>query len=64
MKTYQQIKSLECETFLISLNELAEKENSEVAERKSKVQGNYKGLLYWTCINFFRSRIADIYSLR
>ena len=32
------MKSLECEMSLISLKELAEKINSEVADRKSKVQ--------------------------
>jgi hypothetical protein len=34
MKTYQQIKSLECEASLINSKELAEKENGEVTDKK------------------------------
>ena len=52
MKTHQQIKSLECEMSLINLKELAENENSEVADRKSKVQGNCKGFV-----------VLDVYQL-
>ena len=63
MKTHQQIKSLECKTSLIKLKELAEK-NSEVTDRKINCKGIVKDLLYWMCINFFRSRTTDIYSLR
>ena len=55
MKTHQQIKSLECETSLINLKELAKKENNEVADRKVKCNGIIKGLLYCIRINFFRS---------
>ena len=61
MKTHQQIKSLECETSLINLKELAEEENSEVADRNVNCKEILNGLLYWMCINFFRSRTTDIY---
>ena len=64
MKTHQQIKSLECEMSLINLKELAEKENSEVADRKINCKEIVKDLLYWMYINFFQSRTTDIYSLR
>ena len=44
MKTYQQIKTLECEVSLINSKELAEKENSEVADKESKLRENCKVL--------------------
>ena len=56
MKTHQQIKSLECEAFFINLKELVEKKKKKrkgAKSPKSKVQENYKELLYWMCINFF-----------
>ena len=53
MKTHQQIKSFEYETALINLKELAEKENSEVADRKINCKEIVKDLLYWMYINFF-----------
>ena len=52
MKTYQQIKSLECEASLINSKELAEKENSEVAD--SKVNCKKKvGFVDWSCDKSF-----------
>ena len=50
MKAYQQTKSLECETSLISSKEVAEKGVTKLPKRKTKVAGNCKGLLYWMCI--------------
>ena len=47
---------------MINLKELAEK-NSEVADRKINCKKIVKGLFYWMCIKFFRSRTTDIYSL-
>ena len=51
-KTYQQIKSLECEASLINSKELTEKENSEVADRnvncKEKVE-----FVDWSCDKTF-----------
>jgi hypothetical protein len=44
--------SLECEASLINSKEFAGKENSEVANKKSKLQEKSKGLLYWMCISF------------
>ena len=63
MKTHQQIKSLECEASLINLKELVEKKRKE-AKLPKKCKGIVKCLLYWMCINFFRSLTTDIYSLR
>ena len=48
---------------MINSKELAEKENSEVADKKSKLQGKSKELLYWMCISFFRPRKVTIYNL-
>jgi len=52
MKTYQQIKSHECEASLINLNELSEKENSEAADRKVNCKEKV-GFVDWSCDKTF-----------
>ena len=61
MKTHQQTKSLECEASLISLKELVETEKKRRSRRKGAKE--FKLLLYWMCIKFFRSLTTHIYSL-
>ena len=52
MKTHQQIKSLECEASWINSKELTEKENSEVADKESKLRENCKAL-FIECVSTF-----------
>ena len=59
MKTHQQIKSLECETSLINLKELAEKENSEVADRKVNCKEIVKGCCIG-CVSTFSGPVQLI----
>ena len=60
MKTHQQIKSLEYETSSIDLKELAEKENSEVADKESKLRENCKVLFIW-CISTFSGPVQLLF---
>ena len=52
MKTYQQNKSLECETSSINSKEHAEKENGEVADKKVNYERIVK-LCFFGCVSVF-----------
>jgi hypothetical protein len=61
MNTYQQIKLFEGEAYLIYSKELAERENSEVADEKVNYEEIVKICLIGCVSIFSRSRTADIY---
>ena len=61
MKTHQQIKSLECEAFLINLKELVEKIREKVKSPK-----NCKGIVKFVVLDVYQvfpSLTTGIYSL-
>ena len=59
-KTYQQIKSLECEASLINSKELAEKENGEVADEKLNCKEKI-GFVDWLCDKTYNDRHPFIF---